>query len=349
MREKGFALPLILIGIILLAVVVGGGLLVWQFLLPKEEIIKSESTVSPKTETAIKDFIYGFYDAIENQNGDLVMSYFTPAATSEEKESQDWLTGADLPEPMYRIFLRVRISDPSIINIQKIEEVGKFQAKVVDEFQWYSNVTAKWSEPVKRNLTFVIVQEGDKWLVEKYLLEESTQKYSGFGHEPMRKDESAKETFNLARIKRSVSFYDSKGNEKKMFVYDTFTENGQTGIYLTNRSLTWDSAVKIIDIIGSDIRNSPFVSWGNNGKKYIVIELLAGDNLDLVIADEDGKIITRSVKSENKEFSAYLFSFDQWESTNTFLAKATPYPEGLQPFKVLIDAATGRIIKRTPL
>jgi len=175
--------------VIILAIIVGVGAFQYsrklgQFYQPPE-IKKPEKVVEDEVE--IKGLVQNFYNAIENQNGETVISYFTPPLTDEEKESYKWLTGVDLPQPTYRMFLRVKISNPVIESIKKIEE-GKFQVNVKDEFQSYSNVTAKWSNPTTRNIKFILVKIEDQWLVEKYTWENPniiyrTEKYSGFGQE----------------------------------------------------------------------------------------------------------------------------------------------------------------------
>jgi Tol biopolymer transport system component len=143
--------------------------------------IEQEETVSQK------DLIQNFYKAIEDRNEKLLISYFTPPVTEKEKERYDWLTGADLPNHPYRVLLRTKISNPSIKYIENIEE-GKFKVTVIDEFQSWDNSTAKWSDPASRNIYFILVQKGDKWLIDKYIWDDYnkvfyTEKYSGFGQE----------------------------------------------------------------------------------------------------------------------------------------------------------------------
>ncbi|HDZ54290.1 MAG TPA: hypothetical protein ENI19_00145 [Candidatus Nealsonbacteria bacterium] len=165
-------------------------------------------------------------------------------------------------------------------------------------------------------------------------------------------DKTIEEKFDSEKIEKLVSFYDSNRIEKKIFVYNTFDENGQIAIYLTDGNLTWDSAIKIIDIVGSDIRNSPFISAGVGEKKYIVIELRGSDNLTLVIADEKGDLIVKPFTSliyENPELKGYNIFFEYWESSSSFWARAVSFAEGPPPFKVLVDAKTGKIIEKKPL
>ncbi len=172
--------------IVILCILIAGGIFVWQYLgVPKEKVSAPEE----KNKT-IEDLIQKFYTAIQMENdqgAELVMSYFTPPATTEEKESYDWLTGADLPKGSYRVFMRIKISNPLIKNIEKIEE-GRFQVNATDEFQSWFNGTGEYSKPISINITFIVVKIEDKWLVDKYIWEDPnivyrTEKYSGFGQE----------------------------------------------------------------------------------------------------------------------------------------------------------------------
>lgn len=154
------------------------------------------------------------------------------------------------------------------------------------------------------------------------------------------------ERFNVTKIEKLDSFEDSRGNSKKIFVYNTAADNGKIGIYITDNNLKRSSAVTIFDnIIGSETRNSPYVSW-KEPRPYIAIELAGADTLDLVVVDEDGKIIAKSVKSQDSQrLGQYQISFAKWETASSFWATAVPYPEGLPGMQLLIDAATGKIIE----
>ena len=177
--------------VVVLAVIVGGGILGYTEYFKREMIsfTKLPEIKKPKTfKIVIRRLIQNFYQAIENQNGELLFSYFTPPETPEEKESYNWLIGADLPKPNYRVFLRIKISDPQIEEIKEIEK-GKFQINGRDEIH-ISKAPAypEEIENISRKVSFIVVKTDKKWLIDKYKWEDPnkiyrTEKYSGFGQE----------------------------------------------------------------------------------------------------------------------------------------------------------------------
>jgi hypothetical protein len=165
--------------------------------------------------------------------------------------------------------------------------------------------------------------------------------------------------FDPQRILSLVSFYNSKGTKKFLIHYiPDKNQRGYSSIYLADATLDWQSGVKVIDIDFQGIGNSPFVSYGTE-RKYIAIALEGTDTLDLAIADENGKLITKSVletnnsKFKNQDLTSYLLRFDRWDMPDTFWAQASPYGSPSDPdrpqLKLSVDAKTGRIIESSKL
>jgi len=182
--------------LLVLAVIVSGGILSYLGYFKREielltkfpEIKKPEKVVE---EEIIRSLIQEFYEILEQRkNAKSIMTFFTSPQTPEEKESYDWLIGTDIGAP--RLFMRVKISNPSIKEIQKIEE-KEFRVIATDQFQSWSNVVAQWSDPIDRDVYFIVVKVGDKWLIDKYVdanpnILYRTEKYSGFGYEEITAD-----------------------------------------------------------------------------------------------------------------------------------------------------------------
>lgn len=162
--------------LIILILLVAGSFLAWRNWWPGQE------------ETEVKNLVQQLYKAIEEQNGDLVMTYFTPPETPEEKERYNWLTAADFPEGQrfFRGFLRVKIANLTIKSIKKLDK-GKFQVNLTDEFQSYSNADPVGYGPVvKRNIVIIAVKMDNKWLIDEWnypAYKYKVNKYSGFGQE----------------------------------------------------------------------------------------------------------------------------------------------------------------------
>jgi hypothetical protein len=175
------------------------------------------------------------------------------------------------------------------------------------------------------------------------------------------KETTSPNKFDLQRILNLVSFRDPKGIKKFLIHYNVDNkQEGYKSVYLSDTTLDWHSAVKIMDVDFQDLANSPFVSYGRDKKKYFVMELIGpGDTADLAIADENGKLITESLlrtnnfKFKNQEFSSYLLRFDRWHSPNTFWSTASPYglsnEAELSSLGLLIDAEKGKIIESVEL
>jgi hypothetical protein len=199
---------------------------------------------SKEPEIAIKAFVRRFYKILEErENAELLMSYFTPPLTPEEKESYKWLTGTDLPEPSPRVFERVKISNPSIKKIEKIEE-GKFKVEAEDDFQTWLNVSNEWSTPSRRNVIFIVIRKENKWLIEKYAeipkdpaKKFRAEKYSGFGHEPIIYDTTNWRTYRNEEYGFEIKYpenYEIKP-EKRVLLSILFWKSGKEytehGIY----------------------------------------------------------------------------------------------------------------------
>jgi len=159
-------------------------------------------------------------------------------------------------------------------------------------------------------------------------------------------DSSKPETFNSERIMKIVPFTDSNSSKKNLVL--TFDESFIEGrnLYLANENMEEQTAEKILNIGFADHGDSPFVS-SSEGEKYIVIESIGpGDTQNLIILSEEGNVIANTADiGLYPELSGYLVSFIQWESANTFSAKAFPYGQGPGriPFELLIDAKTGEM------
>jgi len=139
---------------------------------------------------AVTNVVKNFYNSLTNQDGKTLFRYMTPALTVDEESNYSWLTGADLAPDTYRVFLRIKISDPQIKNVQKLDDTT-YQVATTDQIQGYSNADPiGWSKPTTRSkIVMIIVNSNGKWLVDKFTDESNTSnsgnaatpKYSGFG------------------------------------------------------------------------------------------------------------------------------------------------------------------------
>lgn len=98
------------------------------------------------------------------------------------------------------------------------------------------------------------------------------------------------------------TFVDSKGATRHILLEaadpDPNTGEFIANIYLGN-SESYTGAKKITNVGSSDLGQSPFISK-NQGTKYIVIEKLGpGDGQEIVIFDENGKLVTESLYEDN--------------------------------------------------
>lgn len=171
------------------------------------EKIVSDEEISDEN-SIIANLVYDFYKAFEEQNGDLLFSFFVPPETSEEKESYDYMTGAGLPYPAYRVFWRKKISNPTIESIEKISK-GKFRVSVTDEYTLYPQGSLEPKGPMTRkNVIFVIVKRKGRYLIKSYKYELSSrevieyrreaEKYNGFFRYPGEKLSNTAECSNAS-------------------------------------------------------------------------------------------------------------------------------------------------------
>lgn len=149
-----------------------------------------DQTINPDQD-AVNNVVKNFYNALESQDGKVLFSYFTQPATSQEKESFNWLTGADIAgTPIYRAFFRQKISDPKIVDTQKINDTT-FLVKISDQLVGIPSAggETKLYTPQPRNVLITMIKSGNTWLVDKYTDPSNTSnsgnagapKYNGFG------------------------------------------------------------------------------------------------------------------------------------------------------------------------
>lgn len=149
------------------------------------------SSKVPDQETQIRELVGGFYRAIEKQDCTLFFNYFTPPRTEQEIKDYQWAIGADLPQPMCRAFMRIKVSESNIQRITKISETN-YRVEVNDKFQGWNNADpVGWTEPSKREMIIVFVNVSGRWKIDKYFPDcgepvcgggnVQTDKYSGTG------------------------------------------------------------------------------------------------------------------------------------------------------------------------
>lgn len=307
--------------IVIILVLIVGGFFAWHYFGTTKEEVK------------VRNVIQEFYGVLENQNGELLMNYFTSPETSVERDSYNWLTGADLPEEsrFYRIFLRVKISNPSIEEVKKIEE-GKFQVNVKDELQSYSNVTAEWGSPNTRNIRFVIVRTGDKWLVDKYIWEDPakiyrTEKYSGFGQEEIVTDLTNWKTYSNPEVNFTFK-YPSDWEIKEEYEYKSAACQmdpeckGVQYIFLNKINDTRPAQMKEKEKFGIVINMSQCtgVKWDDVlGGNWIC---LFDENPEALIVYEQIKKSFKLVESETADWNIYRseeYGFEMKYPLNWFI------------------------------
>lgn len=136
-------------------------------------------------EDEVKGLVSNFYKAMENQDGKMLFGYMTNPTTPQEKSGYDWLTGADLKEEaFYRAFLRVKIFNPRIDDVQKVDD-NTYIVRVTDQIRGYSNAQdVGWDSPKPRyDILLTLVNLDGTWLVDKFRNpsdKKGTEKYSGF-------------------------------------------------------------------------------------------------------------------------------------------------------------------------
>jgi len=147
--------------------------------------------LSNADQTAVRNLINNFYSALTKQDGKVLFGLMTPPITAGEKGDYSWLTGADLgKDSFYRVFLRIRISNPQITDTQRVDD-NTFVVRINDQSQGYSNADpVGWSPLIDRNsITITIVNINGQYLVDKFDDTSNTTgsgnagapKYSGFG------------------------------------------------------------------------------------------------------------------------------------------------------------------------
>lgn len=154
---------------------------------------KFTSQVSNPDQQAVTSLVNNFYSALTNQDGKTLFSYMTPPSTSQEISDYRWLTGTDtVPTPFYRAFMRMKILNPKINDLQKVNDVT-YNVSLSDQFQNWPNAgpsAGTWSSPQNRNsIVITAVNLNGKWLVDKFTDQSNTSggsnagtpKYNGFG------------------------------------------------------------------------------------------------------------------------------------------------------------------------
>ena len=157
---------------------------------PLPSMSPSSSPIAKADQDAIKNVVNNFYAALTKQDGKTLFSLMTPALTVDEESNYSWLTGADLGVNEYRVFLRVKISHPQIVSIQKMTNTT-YQVMMTDQIQGYSNADpVGWSAPQTRSaIVLTVVKTNGKWLVDQFTDQSrpprsgnaATPKYNGFG------------------------------------------------------------------------------------------------------------------------------------------------------------------------
>lgn len=148
------------------------------------------SQVSSANQTAVKNVVTNFYNALSSQDGKTLFSLMTPPVTADEKENYGWLTGTDVnPTAGYRVFLRLKISNPQITSIQQVN-ANTFTLNLTDQLQGYSNAgaTVGWgSLQPRNNIVMTVVNSNGIFMVDKFTDTSgaagnaATPKYNGFG------------------------------------------------------------------------------------------------------------------------------------------------------------------------
>lgn len=120
---------------------------------------------------------------------------------------------------------------------------------------------------------------------------------SAFKQIPLYADKTAREQREFLKSIRCVyTFKDSKGNTKK--VVCSWGEL-EADVYLTDEFFNKDTAVKLAHSGQSEVR--AYFHWPkDNIKRLIAVGLIGpGDSQELILADENGQIISSSVIRDN--------------------------------------------------
>jgi len=153
---------------------------------------KFTSQATDPNQQAITNLVNSFYTALANQDGKTLFSLMTPATTTAEKSDYNWLTGADLGvTPTYRVFIRSKINNQKITNIQKQTDES-YLVSITDQSYGYSNagsVVGFTSPEPRNNISMTVINIGSQWLIDKYTDQNyqgnpgsaPSLKYNGFG------------------------------------------------------------------------------------------------------------------------------------------------------------------------
>ena len=153
---------------------------------------KFTSQATDPNQQAITNLVNSFYTALANQDGKTLFSLMTPATTTAEKSDYNWLTGADLGvTPTYRVFIRSKINNQKITNIQKQTDES-YLVSITDQSYGYSNagsVVGFTSPEPRNNIYMTVINIGSQWLIDKYTDQNyqgnpgsaPSLKYNGFG------------------------------------------------------------------------------------------------------------------------------------------------------------------------
>lgn len=171
---------------VLLVLAVGVGMFTYVGMQKARVEPKMQIQIFSADETAARGLVVNFYKAIEDQDGKKLFGYMTMPSSAQEKDSFNWLTGADLKsDSFYRAFLRIKIFNPKIDDVQKIDD-NTFVLRVTDQMSTYSNSQdIGWNSPKPRyDILLTLVKVDGSWMVDKFRNSSEktgTDKYSGFG------------------------------------------------------------------------------------------------------------------------------------------------------------------------
>jgi len=115
-------------------------------------------------------------------NAKTMLSLFTPASTSADKEQYDFFVGAD-NGGIYRLFATnstsYKVSEYEVLS-QEMPSNNQATFGVREKRSYYNNVNSSYGEAKNYTLTFQMVKNGTNWQIDRYMSEDSDLKYSGF-------------------------------------------------------------------------------------------------------------------------------------------------------------------------
>src|SRR3989338_1222917 len=156
------------------------------------------------------------------------------------------------------------------------------------------------------------------------------------------RDAGSEDSFKAEKIKADYVFIDSMGARRHVILDQ---DGEERYVYLTDDLLTKSSAIKLLNMAGGQWGGAFVSDYDDSESKYIVVEYMFGDDNDFLIADEIGNIIVDGVGTD-PEWWSYIFTFEQWQTADSFWAGAFAYSESMPEYRILIDARTGNIIKK---